>query len=42
MDEIYEVTGMQLVELGDVTTERKIWRLLAMMDPRDPRTDSTK
>jgi len=28
MDEIHEVTGMKLVELRDVTTERKQWRRL--------------
>ena len=28
MDEIHEVTGMKLVELRDVTTERKQWRKL--------------
>ena len=28
MDEIHEATGMKLVELKDVTTERKQWRRL--------------
>jgi len=42
MDEIHEVTGIKLVELGDVTTERKQWRRLAMMVSRVPGTDSTR
>jgi len=42
MDEIHEVTGMKLVELRDMTTERKKWRRLALMVARVPRTDSTR
>jgi len=42
MDEVHEVTGMKLVELRDVTTERKQWRRLAMMVTKVPRTDSTR
>ena len=34
MDEIYEVTGMKLAELRDVTTERKHWRRLVKMVTR--------
>jgi len=42
MDEIHEVTGMKMVELRDMTTERKQWRRLAMMAARVPGTDSTR
>ena len=42
MDEIHEVTGMNLAELRDVTSERKQWRRLAMMVARVPGTDSTR
>jgi len=42
MDEIHEVTGMKLVELRDVTKERKQWKRLAMMVTRVPRTDRTR
>jgi len=42
MDEINEVTGMKLVELRDVTTERKQRRRLAMTVARVPGTDCTR
>jgi len=42
MDEIHKVTGRKLVELRDMTTERKKWRRLAMMVARVPSTDSTR
>jgi len=42
MDEIHEVTRMKLVELRDMTKERKQWRSLAMMVARVPRTDSAR
>jgi len=42
IDEIHEVTGMKLVELRDMSTERKQWRRLAMMVARVPRTDSAR
>ena len=42
MDEIHEVTGMQLAELSDMTTEMKQWRRLAMMVARVPGANSTR
>ena len=42
MDEIHEVTGMKLVELRDVTTERKIWRKMVKTITRTQRVDSTR
>jgi len=40
MDEIREVTGMKMVELRDVTTERKQWRRMVKRVARAPRVDS--
>jgi len=42
MDDIHEVTGMELVELRDVTTERKHWRRLVKTVARAQRVDSTR
>src|SRR6218665_265793 len=42
MDEMHEVTGMKLAELGDVTTERKIWRKMVKTIARTQRVDSTR
>ena len=42
MDEIHGVTGMKLVELRDVTTERKQWRRLVKTVARAQRIDSTR
>jgi len=42
MDEIHEVTGMKLVELRDVTEQRKRWRKLVKTIVRAPRVDSTR
>src|SRR6218665_1330987 len=42
MDEMHKVSGMKLVELRDVTTERKQWRRLIMRVSRVPGTDSTR
>src|SRR6218665_2036799 len=42
MDEIHEVTGMKLVELRDVTAQRKRWRKLVKTIIRAPRVDSTR
>ena len=42
MDEIYEVTGMKLAELRDVTTERKIWSKMVKTITRTQRVDSTR
>ena len=42
MDEIYEVTGMRLTELRDVTTKRKHWRRLVSRTQRVDRTRLTR
>jgi len=42
MDEIYEVTGMKLAELRDVTMERKIWRKMVKTIARTQRVDTTR
>jgi len=42
MDEIHEVTGKKLVELRDVTTERKHWRRQVKTVARAQRVDSTR
>jgi len=42
MDEIHEVTGMKLVELRDVMTERKKWRRLVKTVARTQRVESTR
>jgi len=42
MDEIHEVTGKKLAELGDVMTERKHCRRLVKMVARAQSTDSTR
>ena len=42
MDEIHEVSGMKLVELRDVTTDRKQWRRMVKTAARTQRVDSTR
>jgi len=42
MDEIDEVTGMRLVELRDVATEREQWKSLVKTVARAPRVDTTR
>ena len=42
MNEIYEVTGMKLVELRDMMTEKKYWRRLVKIVARARRADSTR
>ena len=38
----YEVTGMKLAELRDVTAERKHWRRMVKTVARTRRVDSTR
>ena len=42
MDEIYEVTGMKLAELRDVTMKRNIWRKMIKTIARTQRVDRTR
>ena len=42
MDELHEVTGMNLAELRVVTAERKHWRRMVKTVARTQRVDSTR
>jgi len=42
MDEIHEVTGVELAELRDVTTEWKHWRRFVKTVARAQSIDSTR